>query len=283
MRIRLLLAACVAASFASAQRLEVYSQFRRVDPWGRIVSADRMGEPREILSPMVARNAHAGFFLVAVPPPGEWATIYVGQNPENAVTARLYRVSFLKQGDEWIPSQMKEVKLPFQGRLPDHAEAPEQKAFVFWLDVWVAPDSPVRRIKLEPQLNIGDRWIIYPMEVRIMPLIVPSEIGTPLDLLTPDRRSDSGAMARLRAFFCGGGVAGNPAAPGTMAYAMDRLVLQDMAAAKALGEGEAKIKLLGEVLRAAGAVSSQAWCEDREPPPNVDWYLRFRDALYRAR
>lgn len=270
------------AVLAGAQSLEVYSEFRRIDPFGAIVSSDRSGTPREILSPMVGRNAHAGYFLVVVPPPGEWVTLHVGQNPEDAFTVRLYRVSFARSGEEWVPQRLMPVKLPFQGLLPEHAEVPGQKAFVFWLDVWVAPDAPVRRVKLEPQLHFQDRWIIYPMEVRVVASIVPPGTGQPLDLLVPGRRADAGSMARLRAFVCGGGVAGNPAAQDSLAYFVDRLALQDIALARTFRE-EAKTWLIAELLRAAGATSSRAWCEDRRLPDNADWYLRFRDAVLRGR
>jgi hypothetical protein len=284
MRTMWLPALWLAAQIASSQSLEVYSEFRRVDPFGAIVSSDRAGTPREILSPMVARNAHAGYFLVAIPPPGEWATLHVGQNPENAFVVRLYKVGFVRSGDEWTPQRLTEVKLPFQGILPEQAEVPGQKAFVFWLDIYVAPEAPVRRVKLEPQLHLHaqNRWIIYPMEVRVVAWIVPPVAGKPLDLLAPGGRADSGSMARLRSLVCGGGVAGNAARPDTLSYFVDRLALQDMALAQTLREGD-KVLLIADLLRAAGAASSRAWCEDRRPPDSLDWYLRFRDALLRGR
>jgi len=50
------------------QSLRVLSEFQRVDPFGDVVAVDRTVNPREILSPAVARNAFASFHVaVSVP------------------------------------------------------------------------------------------------------------------------------------------------------------------------------------------------------------------------
>src|ERR1017187_5385935 len=60
-----------AAAIAAAQTVTVYSEFTRVDPFGQVVRADRgANEPREILSPAIARNALSSFHVVVEGRPG---------------------------------------------------------------------------------------------------------------------------------------------------------------------------------------------------------------------
>src|ERR1039458_368408 len=52
----------------AAQSLQIYSEFQRIDPYGRIVPVDRSEYPREILSPELARNAPASFHVAGTLP-----------------------------------------------------------------------------------------------------------------------------------------------------------------------------------------------------------------------
>ena len=51
-----------------AQSLRVVSEFQRFDPFGNVVPVDHTGEPREILSPALARNAFASFHVIVTIP-----------------------------------------------------------------------------------------------------------------------------------------------------------------------------------------------------------------------
>jgi len=52
----------ISASFAArAQPLRVYSEFAQIDATGRVTAP---AEPREILSPAIARNAFSSFQVV---------------------------------------------------------------------------------------------------------------------------------------------------------------------------------------------------------------------------
>lgn len=153
---------------AAAQTVTVYSEFSRVDPYGRIVKMDRgPAEPREILSPAVARGAFSSFHLVVEGNPGDSYTIHVAQNPEEAVKITAYRQRYTKAGGDWAPDGLEPVTLPYDGRLAN-ALIPDQTAQAFWIDMWVDRNATVERIKVEPQAYMGTGWIRYPMEVRIM-------------------------------------------------------------------------------------------------------------------
>lgn len=149
----------LAAVAVHGQELLVRSEFQRTGPDGRIVAADRSAPSREILSPPVARGGYASFHIVVLAPAGTGYTLYLGQNPDNATRATLYR-EIVEDG---IPDKLERVTEPVRGVIPARANAVS-----YWLDLWVDRTAPVRRIKVEPQALFGDRWIVYPMEVRIV-------------------------------------------------------------------------------------------------------------------
>src|ERR1700686_3004597 len=90
------IAFALAANLLPAQSIEVYSEFQRVDPFGRIVAADRAETPREILSPAVARNGFASFHVAVSVPPQTNYFLYVVTNPVNACRVALYREHFAR-------------------------------------------------------------------------------------------------------------------------------------------------------------------------------------------
>ncbi len=127
------------------------------------LAADRGGTPREILSPAVPRNAFSSFRIVMEMPPGADIWLEVGQNPENAVVVTAYEEAASADG------RLHPVTLPYRTKL-----APDATTATLWIDLWVARDAPVERIKVEPQLFHGDRWYTYPMEVRVVRPVIPA-------------------------------------------------------------------------------------------------------------
>jgi hypothetical protein len=136
---------CVCAPLI-AQSVRVYSEFATINEKGEVTAPT---QPREILSPAIVRNGFTSFQVVVRVDPDTPYWLYVGQNPEDAVRVTVYRQS----GEKLEP-----VALPYEGKSTQ----------VFWMDLWADRDAPVRRIKVEPQLNVGHDWVEYPMEVRVM-------------------------------------------------------------------------------------------------------------------
>ena len=161
---------------AQTSTLRVVSEFTRIDPFGQIVPQDRgKSEPREFLSPGIPRNAYSSLrIVVSLDKPATY-TLDIGQNPENAVRATLYKEKFAKQGDQWIPDGLEPVKIPYEGVFPSD-DIPGQTTVTFWLDMWVDRNAPVDRIKIEPQLWVStfSDWFTYPMEARILEAVVPT-------------------------------------------------------------------------------------------------------------
>jgi hypothetical protein len=136
---------------AWAQSLNVYSEFARIDKAGNVTDPQT---PREVLSPALVRSGFTSFQVVVQADADVRWKLLVGQNPENAVRVTIYRES----GDD-----LQSVELPVNG----------QGAQVFWMDLWTEDNAPVRRIKVEPELNAHEDWITYPMEARVMNALVP--------------------------------------------------------------------------------------------------------------
>lgn len=224
----------VFAVAACGQTVQVYSEFARLSESGDPISPM---EPREILSPALVRNAFTSFQIaVQVAPTQGKATmfhLYMGQNPEGALKVTVYR----RAGDKLEP-----VGLPFG----------TESSQVFWMDVWVDGNAPVRRVKLEPQVYVDGDWVTYPMEMRVSEVAVPD--------VPP-----GSTPATLRAYLCNDAARGRTAA-GDVPSKRERNERQDVILA-------ARSPLLrDELKKAMGGCAA---------PPSTDpeSYLRLRDLL----
>lgn len=199
------------AAASVAQPLRVYSEFAEINAQGEAVAPE---SPREILSPAIVRNGFTSFQVVIQAPKATPFTLYVGQNPAEAVKVTMYR----KAGDRW-----ERVELPYQS----------DSTQVLWMDLWTDRDAPVRRIKIEPQLFLNGDWVVYPMEARVVTASIPDDAPVPQDAATP--------WEAMRNFLCGK-PAGGPAPDA--AASRFRNVHQDLALAAKAPKEELQ-KLLG--------------------------------------
>src|SRR6266508_2477563 len=98
-------AACLTILCAGAlagQSVRVYSEFQRIDPFGNVVALDATESAREVLSPMVVRNAWASFQAAVTIPQGVPSFLYVLQNPE-WFRVEVSRELFAKTAAGWVP------------------------------------------------------------------------------------------------------------------------------------------------------------------------------------
>lgn len=268
-----LLALFAASCFAQTSTLRVFSEFTRIDPFGQVIPQDRgTAPPRDILSPGFPRGAFSSLRIAVTLDKAASYILDIGQNPENAVKATLYKERFEKHGDVWIPDGLEPVKIPYEGTFVS-GEIPGQTTITFWLDMWVDPNAPVDRIKVEPQLWVGyvSDWFTYPMEARILSAVLPP-VTTDGAVLPPvSQRSDAVAMGPLRAEFCG--EAEKPAESATNARALIRRnVLQHQRA-----KDPART---AKLLKASGSASVHAWCAAKAGPAvGPEWYLKLRDSV----
>ncbi len=259
----LLLTLCMAGMHA--QSIKVLSEFRRVDGKGEIVAADQGGQPREILSPGLMRNTFYSLRVVVDPPKGKWFQFEIAQNPEG-LGVTVYK--------ELPGGRLEKVAMPVH-KIGERLE-------VYWLDLWIAPKSLVRRIRLEAQLHDGDGWRIAPMEVRVLKGIAPQPKRAGAQLPAWEESADAPARQAMREFVCD--EAAKPALPRLTVHALVRRnALQDMALARSLQLSWGKAQLQEAMVKAAGGEDVASWCAapSQAAANGPEWYLRVRDFLYR--
>ncbi|MBL8179820.1 MAG: hypothetical protein JNK48_34390 [Bryobacterales bacterium] len=256
---------CLAA--VQAQSIQVLSEFRRVDAKGAIVKADEGGKPREILSPGLMRNTFYSLRVVVDPPKGKWFQFEIAQNPEG-LGVTVYKELPGTQG------RLEKVAMPVH-KIGERLE-------VYWLDLWIPPRAPVRRIRIEAQLHDGEGWRIAPMEVRVLKGIAPQPKRAGAQLPAWADSADAPARQAMREFVCD--EVPKPALPGlTVSALVRRNAMQDVAIARALQLQWGRTKLQEAMVKAAGGEDPGAWCGARrhESADGPEWYLRVRDFLYR--
>ena len=175
-----------------------------------------------------------------------------------------------------MPDQLTKVEMPVKGK----AEKAEVRNY--WLDLWLEAAAPVRRIKIEPQVWMGDRWIVYPMEFRVQAATVPAftpQFWGHADVAT---RADAVMISGWRDYLCRQLPAQSKAeTAATVRLLQHRNVLQDVALAKKLGKTSAE----GALRAGRVGMGTDGWCaapaESWQKDLPVEWYLRARDFLYR--
>jgi hypothetical protein len=228
-----------------AQPLSVYSDLAQIDGLGKVTAPET---PREILSPALVRNGFNSFqVVVEVPDEAKW-WLFVGQNPENAVKVTLYRE---------MAGSLEPVELPYQS----------SGTQVLWMDLWADGNAPIRRIKVEPELNLNDDWVTYPIEGRVVEARVP--LGPPFSPAV--LRQDPTVL--MRGGVCGSisGNFSNVSGPGPSLESLRfRNVQQDLRLVDAHPAAKDDVKkLLGGC--------------DAPLPSDPESYLRIRDYLFRLR
>lgn len=145
----MILLAGLAAAWLPAQSVTVKSEYWKSGPQGR-----------EVLSPAVGRNGYFSLQAIVAVPEGQKYSLFVAQNPVESFTPTLYRVRASNLDAEALP-----------------VEEESRGESVFWLDLWIPPTAPVKRVRVELQLHVNDRWIIYPMEFRVTEAVFPETSG----------------------------------------------------------------------------------------------------------
>jgi len=239
-----LLHAMLVAGPASGQLLNVYSEFAKIDAQGNVVAPE---SPREILSPALVRNGFTSFQVVVQVPPGTDYLLRLGQNPANAAKVTFYAET---------AGGLQRVDDPIKGNVTQ----------TFWMDVWIDKDAPARRIKVEPELQIGADWVTYPMEMRVRENVVPDRGPSGADGVAPFELLRSSVCAsplqnvdRRRA---------EPAGPATAEAFHHRNALQDLAMASELSAPARE-----ELRKWMGGCNARA-------SDNPEFYLHVRDYFW---
>jgi hypothetical protein len=232
-------------------------------------------EPREVLSPAVARNGFATFHIAVTVPAKESYFLYIVPNPVSACRVFLYKEHFARTAAGWIADRLTEVgRLPDFGVMPDPDDGVEgQTTRVYLLDLWLPPNADVARFRLEVQLKIAD-WTVRPMELRVTPLRVPElSRGVYGSLPEIDRPADTAAMAPLGDYLAGTPLR-MPGTPATVRDAIRRSAVQDLVLAQAMTPGGFTQRAM-DLFRLNSAF--------RPRPFGAEWWLRLRDWIFAAK
>jgi hypothetical protein len=259
-----------------AIELRIYSEFQRVDPMGAIVAQDRAAAPREILSPAVVRNAFASFQVIVTAPANTFYFLSVQTNPPGIFEIKLYRETFARNGTGFVSHGLIEERDPafLAGVTPSMGSIASQTASAYLLDVWIPASVQPGKARLEVLVKTAD-WKVAPLEMRILPAIVPTLASCLSPIATPEPAASLDALAFNELF---PGLAGDPprCAPrsGTVASVIIRNARQDAALAHTFTP-----HLQSELLNAAlDAVTQRSWT--LFDPRGSESYLRVRQLLY---
>jgi hypothetical protein len=265
-----------------AQSLRVLSEFQRFDPFGEVLPVDRTPQPREIISPGIACNAFASFHIAVTIPPREPVFLFVGTNPPDVFQISLYEELNAKTSAGWIPDALQPSKMPAFGILPYlPLPIPQQNTLSYWMDVFVPYNAKAQRVRLEVLLKVGTGWAMYPMEIRVLPAVVPAIQNRHPALPPASARADAAVYGPFRQFICGTRETGSEEKL-TVRRLIHRNALQDMALAHLL-ESKYPGDLRAELLKRGAIRDREAWCKSPTvaAEPDSEWYLHIRDFLYR--
>ncbi|MDE3197670.1 MAG: hypothetical protein KGN84_15075 [Acidobacteriota bacterium] len=270
MRVTLLFTLCLACGTIRAQDINIYSEFQRFDPFGNVVPQDHEPQQREILSPAVPRNGHLSVHVVVNAPPGTNYFIYDGQSPSDILRVKIYREHYRPCGDDYCPDYLTEQHSPSFGAMPESVhDLPNQNTRCYLFDIYVPPDVPPRRVRIEALLKVGI-WMVAPMEVRVISPTVPDSRALPAaeDIASVDAPSYATAQRQLLRFVNGE----QPEMPPGILRVRDiiqRNAAEDMLVAQTLGIRGPELKFM-------------AWTPFTFPQTGGEWYLHARDFIYRS-
>ena len=289
--VKLLLALCAFGSSAivNAQPLRMYSEFRRVGPNNEIVRQDAIGDPREIISPAVLRGMHVSYRIVAATPPGMHYWMYVGANPDDVISYALYR----EHTAAGVPASLEKVDTPVEGTMPPQGSAGARLADTYLLDLYIPPATPASRIRIEAQLNFDNRWVIYPLEVRVLEGTLAAAVPGDAALPAPKNFTNTADASRLafQSELCQRSSPGlfDPAAralaasltmPSQSAFLI-RNAQQDLALIRTAVSRHGQDEVVKGLVDALGASPMATFCASNTKPYNPEIILRARDFLIR--
>ena len=254
---------------AQAQEIEIHSEFQRYNPLGQVVRQDYERFPREVLSPAVPRNGHLTVQVVITAPTSTNYFLYAGANPPQELKVTVYRQHFVPCGTDHCPDWLTEVTPPSFGAIPESIQRmPDQTTRTYIFDIWVPPNVPPRRVRIEALLKVG-YWVVAPMEVRVIEPTLPSTDALPRErnIAGVDEPASATSQRQLLRYLSGM----PPQMPPQilrLADLLQRNAAEDMLLAGAMGYRNPQLSFL-------------AWTPFVFPQSGPEWYLRARDLIYR--
>ncbi len=278
MPLRLWVILSVLAVPSAGQRLLVYSEFQRLRPDGQIAAADRAAPSHEFISPAIPRGGTITLRLGVEAPQAMSYSLFVGQNPDNTAQCRLYQERYSQVGQEWLPDGLTAVEMPHGAMLSQG-----QSVQSYLLDIHVPATVKPQRFRLEFQLNVGERWVIYPMEMRVRDVVVRAEPEPIANPSRPEQRADSSLLIPLMGFVCGTAWKKGDGQLRRGGDFITRNVMIDLLLAQERAKQETRDAVVSMILKAGGYPSRESFCARPSPvPAGPEWWLKVRNYLYQG-
>lgn len=269
---------CLLAVPAAGQRLLVVSEFQRLRPDGGVAELDKVATPHEFISPAIPRGGILTIRLGVEAPQGIRYSLFVGQNPEDTARCRLYQERYTQTGQEWLPDEITPVDLPHGAVL-----AANQSVQSYLLDIHIPASLKAQRFRLEIQLNVGERWVIYPLEIRVRDVVVRAEPELIANSVRPEQRADSALLIPLMGFACGTAWKKGDGRMRRAADLINRNILVDLLLAQDRAKAETREAVVATIIKASGFKSREAFCAKPSPvPAGAEWWLKVRNYLYQG-
>ena len=179
-----------------AADLEALPEFLRSDPFGAIVAPDRSGA--DLASSLYGakhqvvltgcRGGYVSFHLVVkLPSPSTYTLDVTIPDPTNKVQIDLFRewFHFTDSDKRYYPDALIPVHATYSSRLPEpDNRIPKQTAQAFWVDVYVAPDTPLGIFSGTAKLKANSKITTLPIQLTVLACVIPGE-----DVVTIDHNS----------------------------------------------------------------------------------------------
>jgi len=170
-------------STAHAWQLQIYNEFVRVGPDGKVLSQDWHGQPpgpfqAARIAVSGPRNGHISLVIVVSDETGGKFSLDVRRVGQPAVRLELYRAWYHKKkgADEFVPDALVPVKVPVTFSLPaEDNRVAGQKAQMFWLDAWIEKHAQPGPATIEVTLQADSRQITKAIEIQVLPITLPDE------------------------------------------------------------------------------------------------------------
>jgi hypothetical protein len=181
----------------------------------------------------------------------------------------VYREHFTRCGTDYCPDWLTEQRLPSFGAMPESVfRLQGQSTRCYLLDIWVPPDIPPRRVRVEALLKVG-YWLVAPMEVRVIAPTVPDTSGMArMEDIAPREAPSSDTAQRQLLRYVNHLPPQGPPGILRLLDILQRNAAEDMLVAESLGFRSPLLNLM-------------AFTPFVFPQAGAEWYLRVRDLIYR--
>ncbi len=164
-----------------AVELRALPEFFRPDPFGGIVASDRSGATwLEAVKITAARGSYVAFHLSAKVGGSQACRLSL----RFPLPADLYRewFHFNAPDGKYYPDALIPISAPYQFQIPDaENHIPGQRSQGFWIDLWIPASAKAQVYQGAAELLSGAERKVIPIELSVLPAIVPAEDAVTLD------------------------------------------------------------------------------------------------------